>query len=249
MPGRRRTELAVEADRRGREQLGALGATVRDARARRHLSQAQLGARVGLSRAAISRAERGLGGGLAIDTWQRIGLALAMPLSISLQRDPKQEPADAGHLGIQELVLRVTRPHGYRGLVELRTGATDPGRSIDVALVHDPRRRLLVVECWNTIGDIGAAARGSDRKFDEAQALAALRWPDHEHTVGLVWVVCATARNRELVARYPEVFASRFPCSSAGWNRALTEGTDPPTEPGLVWASVDGTRLFPWRRR
>ena len=249
MPTRIRTTLGREAARANLEQLVRLGTDTRAARLRRHLTQARLGARVGLSQSAISRAERGLGGGLTLDAWQRIGSALGVPLKVTLQRDPRQEPSDAGHLGIQELVLRATRPHGYRGLVELRTGATDTGRSIDVALVHDPRRRLVIVECWNTIGDIGAAARSSDRKLDEAEALAALRWPDQECTVGLVWVVRATERNRELFARYPEVFASRFPGSSAQWTRALTHDDEPPPQPGLVWASVDGTRLFAWRRR
>jgi hypothetical protein len=61
-------------------------------------------------------------------------------------------------------------------------------------------------------------------------------------------VVRATARNRQLVARYPEVFASRFPGSSIGWVRALATGTEPPAEPGLVWCDANATRLYAWRR-
>jgi hypothetical protein len=83
----------------------------------------------------------------------------------------------------------------------------------------------------------------------EAEAIAHLRWGDEPHAVGLVWVVRATRRNRELVRRYPEVFAARFPGSSVAWAKALNEGTESPSEPGLVWASVDGTRIWPWRRR
>jgi hypothetical protein len=56
------------------------------------------------------------------------------------------------------------------------------------------------------------------------------------------------ARNRGLVARYPEAFGSRSPGSSLGWVRSLTVGADPPGEPGLVWCDVAATRLFPWRR-
>ena len=140
-----------------------------------------------------------------------------MPLQVELQRDPQQEPQDAGHLGIQELVLRLGRRAGTAACSSCRRSPTEPWRSIDVGLADDRRRRLIVVECWNTIGDIGAAARTSTRKLAEAEALAALRWGDRPHTTGLVWVVRATARNRELVARYPEVFAARFPGSSAGW--------------------------------
>ncbi len=65
----------------------------------------------------------------------------------------------------------------------------------------------------------------------------------------MVWLVRATARNRALVARYPEVFAARFPGSSAGWVRALVAGAPTPTGTGLVWCDVASTRVFAWRRR
>ena len=249
MGTRIRTRLSRDAERANREQLVRIGTDVRDARLRRRLTQAQLGARVGLSQSAISRAERGWGGGLTVDAWQRIALALEITLRLALPRDPIAETADAGHLGMQELVLRLGRGAGYRGLVELPTRPSEPWRSIDVALVDDTRHRMAIAECWNTIGDIGAAARGSARKLAEAVAIAAARWGEGAHRVGLVWVVRATARNRALVARYPEVFAARFPGSSAACVRALVAGADPPDEPGLVWASVDGSRLFAWRRR
>jgi hypothetical protein len=249
MSGRRRTALALDAERRNREQLVRLGGVVRTARLARRLTQAGLAERTDLGRMSISRAERGLGGGLTVDAWQRVGLALGMPLVVNLQRDPLADTADAGHLGVQELVLRTGRGAGYRGLVELPTKPAEPWRSIDVALVDDRHRRIIVIECWNTIGDIGAAARSSTRKLAEAADLAAARWGEAPHRAGLCWVVRATARNRALVARYPEVFAARFPGSSAGWLRAITAGVEPPAEPGLVWSSVDGLRLFAWRRQ
>jgi transcriptional regulator with XRE-family HTH domain len=80
MSGRRRTKIHVEAERRNREQMARLGGIVRDARHRRRLTQAAVASRVGLSRMAISRAERGLGGGLTLDVWQRISLALGIRL-------------------------------------------------------------------------------------------------------------------------------------------------------------------------
>jgi transcriptional regulator with XRE-family HTH domain len=249
MGTRRRTRLALDATRANREPLVRMGGDLRAARRRRKVTQLQLGGRVGISQSAVSRAERGLGGGLTLDAWQRFGIALGTPFRANLQRDPLADTADAGHLAMQELVLRLGRAAGYRGLVELPTKPNEPWRSIDVALVDDARRRLVVVECWNTIGDIGGAARTSTRKASEAQELATARWGEAPHGVGLVWVVRATARNRALVARYPEVFAARFPGSSIGWVAALTTGSEPPPEPGLVWASVDGSRLVAWRSR
>ncbi len=248
MGGRRRTRLAVEAERRNLEQLSRLGADVRTARRARSLTQVSLGDRAGVGRMTVSRLERGRGGGVSLDAWQRIALAVGRPLTVGLQRAVDGETRDAGHLAIQELVLRRGRAAGYRGLVELPTTPLEPWRSIDVALADDSRRRLLVVECWNTIGDVGAAARASMRKAAEAEQLAAARWGVGDHRVGLVWVVRASARNRAIVARYPQVFAARFPGSSYRWARALANGEPAPLEAGLVWSTVDGGRIFPWRR-
>ena len=248
MAGRRRTQLSVEAERRNLEQLARLGADVRTARRARSLTQDALGERAGVSRMTVSRAERGRGGGMTIDAWQRVALAVGRPLVTSLQRPVDGETADAGHLAMQELVLRLGRAAGYRGLVELPTRVADPWRSIDVALCDDVRKRLAVVECWNSVGDVGAAARATARKEAEADGLAAARWGPGSYRVGSLWVVRATARNRALVARYPEVFAARFPGSSLAWVRTLTVGSDPPAESGLVWCDVAATRVFAWRR-
>ncbi len=248
MGGRRRTDLEIAADRWNREQLSRLGREVRAARKRRRLTQEALGDRVGVGRMTVSRLERGLGGGLSLDAWQRIAIALGTRLHVSIPRDADEQPADAGHLAMQELVLRLARARGASAFVELPTKPAEPWRSIDVAIADDTRHLLTIVECWNTIGDIGAAARGSNRKLAEGEAIAAARWAGSGRAA-LVWIIRASARNRALVARYPEVFAARFPGSSTAWARALAGGAEPPREPGLVWASVDGTRIFPWRRR
>jgi hypothetical protein len=171
-----------------------------------------------------------------------------MPVSVTLRRDHLAETRDAPHLAMQELALRRGRAAGYTGTFELATKPLEPARSIDVGLIDDRRRRIIIDECWNTFGDIGVAARSSDRKVAEAEAVASARWGEEAHEVGLVWTVRATAANRALIARYPEVFAARFPGSSAAWVAALTSGAPPPRRPGLIWCDVRTTRLFPWRR-
>ena len=248
MPTRIRTSISVEAERRTREQCARLGGEVRAGRISKRLTQQQLGARVGLARQSISRAETGHGAGLTLDAWQRIGLALDRPLAVMLQRNVAGETSDAAHLAMQELVLRLGRVAGYGLSFELATRPGEPWRSADVGLEDPARRRLVLVECWNTIGDVGAAARSSDRKRSEAEALATARWGDAAGDVGVVWLVRATARNRALVARYPEVFSARFPGSSAGWVRALVSGAPSPRGTGLVWCDVASTRVFAWRR-
>jgi len=246
MQRKRRVALAAEAERRIQSTLGRLGGDVLAMRHRRSWTQNHLADRAGIGRSVVGRIEHGEGP-IAVETLERIGLALGAPLRLEFGRDPKADVADAGHLAIQELVLKLGRASGYVGGFELPTRPAEPWRSIDVVLADEGRRRVICVECWNTIGDIGAAVRASVRKAADLDALAAGRFGE-EVRVGLVWVVRATTRNRGLVAQYPHVFASRFTASSRSWVAALVAGAVPPTDPGLVWCDLAATRLFAWRR-
>lgn len=221
-----------------------LGAELRQSRRTRRLTQRQLAAQVGLSQSTISDIELGLGGSLSLDTWQRLAIVLGRDLRIALGRDPLEAPGDAGHLEIQELLLRSAPTAGYLRRFELGTRSRDPALSTDVGFIAPAARRLVLIECINTVGDLGAAVRSSDRKRREAEDLATSMGGGSPWTVHTCWVVRDGRRNRALVARYPAIFATRFPGSSVGWLRALTRGDPPPSEPGLVWADIPGGRLF-----
>jgi transcriptional regulator with XRE-family HTH domain len=215
-------------------------------RVRRHWSQVELARRAGVGPMVISRAERGEGR-LDLELLERLAIVLGVALTVGLGRDPSEEVADAGHLAMQELVLRLGRANGYTRAFELPTRPSEPWRSADVVHGSDRERTLIDAECWNTIGDIGAATRSSTRKQAELEQLAVARWgPDA--VARLVWVVRDSARNRGLVARYPEVFATRFPGSSRAWVRALVDGGPIPAAPGLVWCDVRRSRIYEWRR-
>ena len=182
-----------------------------------------------------------------MDTWQRLFGAVDRRLLVDASRDPQQEPADAGHLAIQELLLGLGREIGYSRSFELPTTPAATRHSVDVALRDDRRRLLVLLEAWNVFGDIGAASRSTTRKVADAEALAVAIGGARPYRVASCWVVRATARNQALVARYPELFASRFPGSSIAWVKALTEGAEPPPEPGLVWCDLFAKRLYAWR--
>jgi transcriptional regulator with XRE-family HTH domain len=246
MRGARRTALEVEIALRLSERRTRLGGQVRTMRRRRRWSQEELGRRAGLERNVIGRLERGEGR-QDLDALERVAYALQAPLRLELGRDPQEEPADAGHLGMQELVLRLGRASGFDRRFELATRPAEPWRSIDVALGSERRQVAVQVECWNTFGDIGSASRSSTRKQAELDQLAVARW-GAEARAALVWVVRESARNRALLAKYPEVFATGFPGSSRAWVAALTAGGPVPKEPGLVWCDVRRGRLFAWRR-
>jgi len=246
-PGARRSAATVEAERRVRERQGRLGAEIRAMRGKRGWSQLELARRAGVGRQVVGRVELGVRP-LDIETLERISVAIGVPLAIAFDRDNREEVADAGHLAIQEVVLRIARSAGYEAQFELPTRPNEPWRSVDVVCGSDERRVAIAVECWNTIGDVGAAARSSRRKVAELQDLAVGRWGVPAQA-GLVWVLRETTRNRALLNRYPEVFAATFTGSSHGWVEALTAGAEPPAEPGLIWCDTSTGRLHAWHRR
>jgi transcriptional regulator with XRE-family HTH domain len=259
MARRNPTAVEVAGEREARTLAGTLAKEMEAARRVRRLTQAQLGSRVGLRQSRISGLERGFGGSARLETWVAIGIALGRPLAVSFSRDvdPTALPRDAGHLRAQELVLRLARRHGRHATFELPTRPADPQRSVDIGIRDDRSRLLILVEVWNRLDDLGAAARSQSRKVAEADGLAAvlgaeageIAADDSPYGVRSCWVLVDTAANRALVAAYPEVIRGRLPGSSRGWVRALSEGTLPPDEPGLVWADTRSGRLVEARLR
>jgi transcriptional regulator with XRE-family HTH domain len=247
----RRTDAEVQAARESARIAATLGSDLQRTRERRRVTQKALGERVGLGQGRISDLERGEGATAPLDTWIALGIALDRPLAVSFSRDIEPDaPRDAGHLAAQELVLRLARKHGRRADFELPTRPADPARSVDIAQRDDRARALIVVEIWNRLDDLGAAARATSRKWAEAEGPAVLAAGDGPpYRVATCWLLVDTAANRRLVASYPEILETRFPGSSLGWVRCLVDGAPPPSEPGLAWIDPRSGRIVPLRRR
>lgn len=248
----RPTELERQIARRSTAIALSLGRDVREGRNRRSMTQRAAADKVGISQTSWSRIERGLGGQVPLQTWVALGIVLDRPLAVGFSRalGAPRGPSDAGHLEIQEYVLALARATGRRGTFELPTRPADPARSTDVGLRDDRHRVLIQTECWNTFGDLGAAIRATNRKAVEAaaHAIAIGGTDDEPYRVACVWVIRASAGNRALLARYPHIVDAAFPGSSRRWIAALTEGAEPPTEPGLVWFDPGKRRLTEHRR-
>jgi len=211
------------------EQVAKLGGEIRASRKRRGMTQKELGDRVGLSQSAVSEVETGNGSGYSLNAWQEVFLALGRPLIIDARRDPAADPFDAGHLAIQELVLRLATAARFVGTFELPVRPGLSRHSVDIFLRDDRRRLMVVCEAWNSFGDIGAASRSFSWKLAQAEEVAG--GLEDEYWVGGCWIVRATVANRSLIGRYPSIFASRFPGSSQSWASALTDGAQPPRHP------------------
>jgi transcriptional regulator with XRE-family HTH domain len=250
VPGVKRTQSQIAGAAGASTAAGTAGVEVRRSRVRRRLTQKALASKVGISRSRLADIEGGRGAGLPLRTWLTLGHALDRHVRFEFGRDSLEAPLDAGHLDIQQLLVRLGRLSGYDRRVELPWRSGDATRWTDVALANRIARRLVVYECVNTFGDIGSSFRSSDRKVADAEHLAsALAHGDEPYEVGLCWVVRDTARNREILRRYEDIFEARFPGSSAAWVKALTAAGPLPAQPGLVWCDVRATRLFAWPHR
>ena len=206
---RARTSAVLEGRRRARDAAAKLGRAVAEARARRRWTQLQLSEKVGLSESRIGQIERGLGFALPAHSWFSLSVVLDIPLRLEFGRDALAEPTDAGHLAIQELVLRLAKQQGIARFFELPTRPADPALSVDVGWRDDNRRVLILNECWNTFGSINAAVRSTHRKLAEAAELAAAT--GDRYRAAACWIVRDTRRNRELLARYPRSIRSCIP--------------------------------------
>jgi transcriptional regulator with XRE-family HTH domain len=236
----------VAGDREAQALAATLGGSVRDGRRARRLTLEALADRVGISRARLAQLERGEGAGAPLTTWIALGIALQRPLAIAFTRPlgEKRGTSDSGHLEIQEHVLGLAHATGRAGTFELPTRPTDPSRSTDVGILDVPHRTRILAECWNTFGDLGAAVRATHRKAAEAAAT----WPDDR--IATVWIVRASAANRQLLARFPHIVDATFPGSSRRWFKALTSPEQaPPNEPGIVWFDPSTGRLSEHRSR
>jgi transcriptional regulator with XRE-family HTH domain len=160
------------------------------------MTQAQLAERLGLSRSRVSEIERGAGRTAAMETWVRLGIVLRRPLGMSFARDLVPEPADAGHLEAQELVLRFAAMTGRSRKFELPTRASVASPSVDVALRDDRERVLVLVEIRNRVDDLGRGARSSDGKMLDVESVAIAIGFGRPYRVSGCWLLVDSVANR-----------------------------------------------------
>lgn len=221
----------ILGDREAIALAATLGGHLRAARIGQHLRLIDVGRRVGLSLARLSELERGDGADTPLRTWVRLGIALGRPVAVGLTPPTGPERLeDAGHLEMQEWLLHLARRLAWAAAGwEVPTRPLEPRRSADVLVRVG--RTLVLFECWNTIRDLGAAVRATNRKLAEARDLAVALGVDR---VAACWLVRPTAANRSIVRTYPEAIRARFGASVA-WARTLAGGGEPPDRLGFVW--------------
>jgi transcriptional regulator with XRE-family HTH domain len=242
---RRAGTARMEGRARSQDLAKRAGIGFRDCRRALGLTQSEASARAGVSQGFWSLLERGGATSASLETLAACAAAIGCRWAGFLEASPgAQLPRDIAHLKGQETIVTFAARGGWRARPE---HAIDPraqrSRSIDVFLERPALHDLAVVELIDLLADGGDVMRGLTDKV-----MAVRRTATTGTRVGGLLVLRATRRNRGLLLQLRAVVSARFPASSAAWIAALSSADRPmPPDDGLVWVSVDGSRLFPAR--
>lgn len=197
--------------RRGDRLLREFGANARAARHAAGLSQAKVAAALGLSRAQVSRYERGEPP--LVDLRQAARLMQVLGHDLAINSYPSGGPLrDAAHLALVRKFLALLNPRLVRRL------------EAPIPVPRDQR-------AWDVLLDFGTARVGvaAETRLRDWQAL--LRREQLKARDGrvdrLILVASDTHGNRRAIREAGEALRSALPLDGRSLRRALREGRDP----------------------
>ena len=204
-----------------------VGTTIRSVRIRRKLRQEDLARTARVSRATISRVERGHIETLSIRTLRAVAKALDVRVDIV----PRWRSGDldrllnARHSQLHELVAaHFTELPGWTAEPEVSFAVWGERGVIDILAWHPRRQMLLVIELKTDIADVNELVGTVDRKRRHAIEAALERgWQVGKDARVSVWVIVADSHtNRRRVQAHASMLRAAFPSdgrSIRGWLR------------------------------
>ena len=150
------------------------GLQFRGLRVHKELRQQDVGGIAGLSRAVISRIERGLIDNLQVRWLDRAAAALGATIEIRLRWHGEQldRLLDEAHAAIVDRTVSMLRATGWEVAVEVSFSIWGERGSIDVLAYRPSNRILLAIEVKSVVPDSQATLRDLNRK----NRLAARVW-------------------------------------------------------------------------
>jgi transcriptional regulator with XRE-family HTH domain len=226
------------------------GSTIRAVRIKRGWRQHDLATRAGVSRATVSRLERGHPGTFSLDTIRRVAAALDIRVDVV----PRWRAGDldrllnARHSQLHELVA-----HWFQR--ELPAWVLAPEVSyamyaergvIDIVAWHPGRRAMLVIELKTDIVDVSQLI---GKVGEEARLIRRIvRDRGWDPLTVSTWVIVAAGRtNRARLAAHRSVLRAAFPADGRAIRAWLADPVGSVAALS-IWAETAGRPMTPVRR-
>ena len=205
------------------------GLSVRALRRRRTWTQADLAARVGCSRSAIARLERGEADRFTVAFLVRVLAALDARIAIRVlwHGENLDRLLDADHAILVEAVTRLLVTAGWTVHHEVTFQLFGERGSIDVLAIHPVRGAALVVEVKSVVPDVQAMLAALDRKVRLAPRILrdrGLQTGVEVAPVSRILVLPADRTSRRRIDRHAATFARALPARTVEVRRWLGSG-------------------------
>jgi transcriptional regulator with XRE-family HTH domain len=230
-----------------------VGGVIRAVRLRRGWRQEDLAAAAHVSRATVSRAERGHLAAILLPNLRAIGAVLDIRLDFApwWRGGQLDRMINAGHGALHEQVARMLGElPGWASAAEVTFSIFGERGSIDLLAWHADRRALLVVELKTEIPDPAALIAQVDRYARLARAVATERGWDAA-TVSRWVAVAESDMNRRQVSRHRAMLRNAFPANGHGMRHWLRSPAEPISALSFladVHAGSTNGRFAPTRR-
>jgi transcriptional regulator with XRE-family HTH domain len=190
------------------------GMAVRSVRVRQRKRQADVARGARVSRATVSRIERGLAQTLSLETLRRVCATLEMrvELQVRTRGADLDRLMSARHSQLAESVIRTLRRDSpeWQVLPEVSFAIWGERGVIDILAWHPGRRALLVIEVKTEIVDVGEMVGTLDKKRRLGREIAARNGWDPA-TVS-VWAILADGRtNERRIAEFRSTLRAAYP--------------------------------------
>jgi transcriptional regulator with XRE-family HTH domain len=193
-----------------------VGRSIRALRLRRRLRQADVAARIHVSRSQVARIERGALDRVPLAHVVAVCAVLGADLDIRVRwrGDALDRLLDSGHAALVAQVVRLLGSEGWDAAVEASFSVFGERGSIDVLGWHPRTASLVVVEVKTAIADAQGTLAIHDRKVRLAGVVARDRGWEARSTARLL-VVADRSTSRRRVRALNELFSTTYPDRSA----------------------------------
>jgi len=189
-----------------------VGRSVRALRIRLGWRQSDVAAVAHVSRAFVSKVERGQTRHSDLDRLERVCLALGADVDVRIRwrGEALDRLLDEAHARLVDRMVGELRAAGWESAIEVTFNDYGDRGSVDIAGWHQRTRSMLIVEIKSVVADAQGTLLPLDRKARLGAKIGQSRGWDFE-SVSKILVIADGSTNRARVARLASMFGASLP--------------------------------------